>query len=96
MRALKWMDDHPARAAALTGWYQQGCSSIAWLILVPVMTEALGPAGAGVRFCFQTVLLFFGMMDFGFSQVIARQVAHFSSAGSPTCSRQIGGFIART
>jgi len=90
------MDDHPARAAALTGWYQQGCSSIAWLILVPVMTEALGPAGAGVRFCFQTVLLFFGMMDFGFSQVIARQVAHFSSAGSPTCSRQIGGFIART
>src|SRR2546427_266874 len=78
MNLIKWMNEHPARAGAITGWYQQACSWAAWLILVPVITFALGSPGAGVWYWFQTLLLFLGVMDFGFSQVIGRQVAHLS------------------
>ena len=72
----KWIEEHPARAATIAGWYQQGCGLVAAFIVVPFILKKLSEGEAGLWFAFQTLLAIVTLTDFGFSYVIARQVAY--------------------
>ncbi len=93
MNLIQWMNEHPARAGAITGWYQQACGFLALLILIPVITRTLGATTAGVWFSFQTILVFLGVADFGFSQVISRQIAHLVRKNARSAFMQKTDFI---
>jgi O-antigen/teichoic acid export membrane protein len=67
---------HPARAAVLAGWYQQGCTTLGGIIAIPFILKSLGQSDAGLWFSLQGVLAMVGLADFGFSMVISRQAAH--------------------
>lgn len=73
---LKWSESHPARAAVLAGWYQQGCGILSSIVVIPIILKLLGPGEAGLWFSLQGFLAMVGLADFGFSMAISRQVAH--------------------
>jgi O-antigen/teichoic acid export membrane protein len=75
-RFFLWLKNHPARAATLAGWYQQGCAIFGSIIAIPVVLKLLGKHDAGLWFSFQGFLLMIGLADFGFSMAISRQAAH--------------------
>ncbi len=74
--AAKWAREHPARAAVLGGWYQQGCTTLGAAIAIPFVLRLLGKTDAGLWFSLQGFLAMLGLADFGFSSALTRQVAH--------------------
>ncbi|MBK5276439.1 MAG: hypothetical protein JJE30_15520 [Desulfuromonadales bacterium] len=76
LKINKWARLYPARAATLTGWYQQLCSTGSAFLIVPVVIGTLGNEVAGIWFSLQGFIAIFGLSDFGFSMAISRQVAH--------------------
>src|ERR1700682_5850812 len=75
-RLYKWSQSHPARAAVLAGWYQQGCTTLGAIIAIPVILKLLGSSDAGLWVSLQGCLAMVGLADFGFSMAVSRQVAH--------------------
>lgn len=75
-RLYSWSRAHPARAAVLAGWYQQGCTTLGAIISIPVIMQLLGRNDAGLWFSLQGFLTMLGLADFGFSSAISRQAAH--------------------
>jgi O-antigen/teichoic acid export membrane protein len=71
-----WSLAHPARAAVLAGWYQQGCATLGAIIAIPFILRLLGQSEAGLWFSLQGVIAMVGLADFGFSMAISRQAAH--------------------
>jgi O-antigen/teichoic acid export membrane protein len=71
-----WARAHPARAAVVAGWYQQGCSTLGAIISIPLILRYLSPTDAGLWFSLQGFLLILGLADFGFSPAVSRQAAH--------------------
>lgn len=83
-QVLNWSQLHPARAAVLAGWYQQGCSIFGAVVAIPFILKLLGRTDAGLWFSLQGFLTMLGLADFGFSLAISRQAAYslrFSEAG---------------
>src|SRR5689334_20897826 len=72
----QWINEHPARAGTLAGWYQQGCSALAALLVMPLVIRGLSAENAGLWFCFQNMLAIINLTDFGLSFVVARQVSY--------------------
>ena len=72
---LDWADRHPTRAGALAGWYQQSCGMLVTAFTMPLILRNLTPDQAGMWFAFQSIMAFLNLTDFGFTQVISRQVA---------------------
>jgi O-antigen/teichoic acid export membrane protein len=75
-RVANWTREHPARAAVLAGWYQQGCTTLGAAIAIPFVLRLLGKSDAGLWFSLQGFLALLGLADFGFSSALTRQVAH--------------------
>ena len=75
-QVLNWSESHPARAAVLAGWYQQGCSIFGAIVAIPFVLKLLGRSDAGLWFSLQGFLIMVGLADFGFSMAISRQAAH--------------------
>lgn len=75
-RLLQWSQAHPARAAVLAGWFQQGCTTLGAIISIPFILKLLGRSDAGLWFSLQGFLAMVGLADFGFSMAISRQAAH--------------------
>jgi O-antigen/teichoic acid export membrane protein len=73
---LNWSQSHPARAAVLAGWYQQGCTIFGAVVAIPFILRLLGRSDAGLWFSLQGFLVMVGLADFGFSMAISRQAAH--------------------
>jgi O-antigen/teichoic acid export membrane protein len=92
-RLARWTIKHPARAGTIAGWYQQGCSVVAALIVVPLVLKVLGSQEAGLWFCFQNMLAIINLTDFGLSFVVARQVS-FSMHARSGISRGRSDFLA--
>ena len=61
---------------ALAGWYQQICSGIGGLIVLPTLINTLGMEITGIWLTLQSVIVIMSLSDFGFSMVLSRQVAH--------------------
>ena len=74
--SFKWSEAHPARAAVIAGWYQQGCTILGAIISIPFILRLLGREDAGLWFSLQGLLTMLGLADFGFSSAISRQAAH--------------------
>lgn len=72
----RWVEEHPARAGTLAGWFQQGCGVVAALVVVPLVIKVLSKGDAGLWFCFQNVLAILNLTDFGLSFVVTRQVSY--------------------
>jgi len=72
----KWSQSHPARAAVLAGWYQQGCTTLGAIIAIPFILKLLGRSDAGLWFSLQGLLTILGLADFGFSSAVIRQAAY--------------------
>jgi len=77
-----WPTRHPARAGALAGWFQQACSILVSLLLIPVVTLFLSPDKSGIWFSFQGLVTMIGLLDLGFGFAISRQVAFTSGAAN--------------
>lgn len=75
-RLSDWGRAHPARAAVLAGWYQQGCTTLGAAIAIPFILRLLGRADAGLWFSLQGFLTVLGLADFGFSSAVSRQAAY--------------------
>ena len=75
-QVLNWSQSHPARAAVLAGWYQQGCSIFGAVVAIPFILRLLGRSDAGLWFSLQGFLTMLGLADFGFSLAISRQAAY--------------------
>jgi O-antigen/teichoic acid export membrane protein len=75
-RAKRWINDHPGRAGTLAGWYQQGASGVAALLVVPLIVRTLSLTDAGLWFSFQSLLAIINLTDFGLSFVLARQISY--------------------
>jgi O-antigen/teichoic acid export membrane protein len=73
---LNWSQSHPARAAVIAGWYQQGCSIFGAVVAIPFILRLLGRSDAGLWFSLQGFLTMLGLADFGFSLAISRQAAY--------------------
>src|SRR5881396_273211 len=80
--AHKWVQEHPARAGTLAGWYQQGCGALAALIVMPLVIRGLASESAGLWFCFQNMLAIINLTDFGLSFVVARQISYSLHVGT--------------
>lgn len=89
----QWVKEHPARAATIAGWYQQGCSLAAAFVVVPFILNKLSEGEAGLWFAFQTLLAVVTLTDFGFSYVIARQVAYCLGKKSNDSNESDSDFI---
>ena len=76
MNAIEWVKNHPARSASLAGWFQQAAGILASFVSIPFVLNRLSATESGVWFAFQGFLATVALTDFGFSYVIARQVAH--------------------
>lgn len=70
------IEERPARVGTLAGWYQQGCSGLAALVVVPLVIKGLPGEAAGLWFSFQGLIMFVNLADFGLSFVVARQVSY--------------------
>ncbi len=70
-----WARNHPARAATLAGWFQQGCTTGIAILLIPIVTSKLSSAEAGIWFTFQSVITLISLIDLGFGFAISRQAA---------------------
>jgi hypothetical protein len=70
-----WVKQHPARAGAIAGLFQQGSSMLAAILLVPISIHYLGPDRAGVWFAFQGLIAMLALLDMGFGFAISRQAA---------------------
>ncbi|MGC8742344.1 MAG: hypothetical protein ACP5T0_00500 [Verrucomicrobiia bacterium] len=77
-----WVKEHPARAAAIAGWYQQLCGILPAIITIPFILKKLAADEAGLWFAFQGFLAAITLTDFGFSFVISRQVSYTLCKGS--------------
>jgi O-antigen/teichoic acid export membrane protein len=75
-QVLNWSQSHPARAAVLAGWYQQGCSIFGAVVAIPFILRLLGRSDAGLWFSLQGFLMMVGLADFGFSMAVSRQAAY--------------------
>jgi O-antigen/teichoic acid export membrane protein len=75
-RLLIWTEAHPARAAVLTGWYQQGCGIFGAIVAIPFILKLLERNDAGLWFSLQGILMMLGLADFGFSLAVSRQAAY--------------------
>jgi O-antigen/teichoic acid export membrane protein len=71
----EWIGRHPARAASLAGWYQQGASGIVTVCLIPFAIQKLGSEQAGLWFSFQGILALLNLCDFGFGFAVSRQAS---------------------
>jgi O-antigen/teichoic acid export membrane protein len=71
----QWIQNHPARAGTLAGWYVQMSSSISALVTVPLVLHSLSSSDAGLWFTFQSIVVIAAMSDFGFSLAFSRQIA---------------------
>ena len=69
-------EQHPARAGAVAGLFQQGSSMLVALLLVPLSIHYLGPDRAGVWFAFQGLVAMLALLDMGFGFAISRQTAY--------------------
>ena len=49
-RSAEWLRRNPVRAATLAGWYQQGCSVVSGLLIIPFLIHYLGAERAGIWF----------------------------------------------
>ena len=74
--AARWCREHPVRAGAVAGWYQQTSGVISSLIVLPIIIRILGSHEAGQWFALQSFVTLIGLADFGFSMVISRQVSY--------------------
>lgn len=75
MRALISRTLRGANLGAVAGWYQQICSAVAGLAVIPLMLKRWGDADTGVWVTTQAWVALAGLADFGLSIVIARQTA---------------------
>ena len=95
MRAVhgvfQWLKNHPARAAALAGWYQQVAGGIVFLAIIPTVNSRLSISEAALWFSFQSLTAVVLLTDFGIGFAVARQVAY--SLATET-KRATGDFIA--
>jgi len=82
---------HPARAGAIAGLFQQGSSMIVALLLVPLSIHYLGPDRAGVWFAFQGLIAMLALLDMGFGFAISRQAAF--TLGVDNDTRLSRGFL---
>jgi len=93
---LRWLKDHPAKAGAIAGWYQQLASGVITLAMIPLVVHRLSKEGAGIWFSFQNLSAMVILTDFGIGFVIARQTAFSKGAGAENAARPPGDFIATT
>lgn len=77
----KWIVQHPVKADALAGWFQQGAGLGVGLFLVPIVLSHFTLAESGLWFGFQGMLGMVGLLDFGIGAVVARQAAHVMGGG---------------
>ena len=70
-----WIANHPGKAGAIAGWYQQASTGLVALLWVPLAWKSLGTVDAGIWFAFQNLLGMISLTDFGLSFVVSRQVA---------------------
>jgi O-antigen/teichoic acid export membrane protein len=84
-------EQHPARAGAIAGLFQQGSSMLVALLLVPLSIHYLGPDRAGVWFAFQGLIAMLSLLDMGFGFAISRQVAFTFGVNNDT--RLSRGFL---
>lgn len=75
-RIMRFANERPVRAATIAGWFQQGCSSGAAILLIPVIVTKLPDAESGLWFSFQGMVALTGLCDFGLGLVVSRQTAH--------------------
>ncbi len=78
------VEQHPARFGAIAGLFQQGSGVLVALLLIPVVTQHLSPAEAGIWFSFQGLVSMISILDLGFGFAIARQAAFTLGANSST------------
>lgn len=89
----KWVKEHPVRAAALAGWYQQLCGILPAIITIPFILKKLPADEAGLWFAFQGILAAITLTDFGFSFVIARQISFTLGMNEGKKEENVGDFI---
>ena len=95
-RLINWVNDHPGKAGAIAGWYQQLASGIITLVMIPLVVHRLSAQGAGIWFSFQNLSVLVTLTDFGIGFVIARQTAFSKTADAKTATQPPGDFIATT
>jgi O-antigen/teichoic acid export membrane protein len=95
-RLINWVNDHPGKAGAIAGWYQQVASGIITLAIIPLIIYRLSKEGAGIWFSFQNLSALVILTDFGIGFVISRQTAFSKTAGAATAAQPPGDFIATT
>lgn len=91
--AWKWLELHPGKAGALAGWFQQACSGLATLALIPLILARMSPQDAGLWFSFQGLSTLVGLTDLGIGFVVARQVAFSRAAGENADVKAHGDFL---
>jgi len=84
-------EQHPARAGAIAGLFQQVSSMLVALLLVPLSIHYLGPDRAGVWFAFQGLIAMLALLDMGFGFAISRQAAF--TLGVDNDTRLSRGFL---
>jgi O-antigen/teichoic acid export membrane protein len=92
---LAWWQKHPARAGTLAGWFQQGASAFAALMVVPVLMRFLTAEDVGRWFAFQGFLSMANLVDFGMSLAISRQAAYCLGGGNKMEGRDFLDFGAQ-
>jgi len=93
MQLIRWLEAHPGKAGSLGGWYQQGMSIAMALILVPQVILFLPAAEAGLWFTFQSLIIFFLILQFGLPITLSRQVAFSIGAKELSGSERKDDFI---
>ncbi|MGB9601271.1 MAG: hypothetical protein ACP5MG_01620 [Verrucomicrobiia bacterium] len=88
-----WIKEHPARAAAIAGWYQQLCGILPAIVTIPFILKKLAADEAGLWFAFQGFLAAITLTDFGFSFVISRQVSYTLCKGNGGDTKRKDDFI---
>lgn len=72
---IRWVRDHPVRAGALAGWFQQAAGAGIGILLVPALSKLLPAAECGLWFAFQGTVAVAGLADLGLGFAISRQAA---------------------
>jgi len=71
-----WVKEHPVRAGAMAGWFQQAAGAGIGILLVPALARLLSPAECGLWFAFQGTVAIAGLADLGLGFAISRQASY--------------------
>jgi O-antigen/teichoic acid export membrane protein len=84
---------NPGRSSTIMAWANQGISMLANLLLVPLILHQVGTATAGIWFFLLGWTGLIGILDFGFSQCISRQITFSFGKKGFLSGRPKGRFI---